>query len=79
MSHKFTLVIKGNAIVAHESAGKRGFEGLRTISASGATECTVLSGEHYDSTAAHRWLGEPGSAPYPTGSLLHFSYSAEVQ
>jgi len=65
------LLVKGNvfdadaAAVAHRIPVRWKAE---TLHGETTGEC---DGEHYDAVA--RWFGEDGKAPFPKGSLLHFS------
>lgn len=77
MSLLCTLVVRGTRVQAWDAAEKRGFDGIEVLS-DGAHDATVLRASHWDPSAAARWFAEPPPiAPYPAGSLLHYSIASE--
>lgn len=72
-----SLVVKGDKHTAAKAASARGIPmAFKTETAHGETVGHVGT-QHLDKV--HKWFSEPGTAPFPPGSLLHFAHHEGIE
>lgn len=73
----FTIIVKGNFRQAVRACAANLPEGCEVRFSTASKSDTTLRVSNYpeDSIAMWKWFGAPPiDAPYPVGSLLHFSF-----
>jgi hypothetical protein len=65
------LLIKGDLDTAHRATVNRGMETISSWKLH--RDCTIGYTRDEYWREVMNWFGEPGQAPFPPGSLLHFA------
>lgn len=69
------LFIKGSRFVAHHAMQSRGIDAAEFKPHTSTASVSIFYAPDEYRSEIVRWYAEPGSLPYPPGTLLHYKES----